>query len=985
MAWVGAIVVVLGAAFLVKLGIEAGLWGKLPAVARCLLVAGFGALLIVGGEVALRRIGPAASVGLYGAGLGTLYLDAFATFEWFTSAPGPPPVPLVSREWSFILMGVVAVIGFAITLRTRFLTIGILSIIGGYLTPFLLAGGLTHTIEVGTYLTMLLGISLGLSLAMPNRFRPLRYVAIGGQGALGLAWALNAPPALWVATVVFLSMWWTMVLIEGVVAALRKQSPGGNVVVSLLATAGFVTLGCWILQDTQPSGVNWLGLFTLAVGMLAAAAALQFGPGLDGLRQRPRSAMDKLAVALWAQAGVLLAVAAALQFDGYGQSVSWLAIGLASVEIGRRLPSRGLDVFGLIVTGLALLRVSFLDSWSSTLDTPIYELASLEVDGWAILAAIAVVVTHVIAARFRTGERAGSKPWPIILAVVGTLLWMGLCQRNGEDLVVTGGWLLGAAVLLGLHRFARRQRYFELALLLLVATAGRWLIVDAVAVRFAPGWEATDATPLFNWQMGLAAAIAAMAWPVWRVLRGRALGSATAPGSEEEARLSRGWQIAMVTAVGLVLVAFSFEVDRAVVQLVAAGTAIAWPADQLRTLYLTMLWTVGSVGLGLLARSLAGRDVSGVIRVPQLLMRFAWGLLAVCAAKWIIGDTLYYTFWGHGLLRTALAPLVNIQMLAGLGIAVAAVAIFAVSGSARQVRLESTKRPAVDWMEFSGWLDVTAWVPVAAAVLILWGLTFEVDRLLARFEAGADWDPTWQPVQLRALWWTGLWAAGGLATMLWGRWRTLGSMLAGGWLILALAALAWLSYDTIAWRLTEGKAAGAPVVLNLQFGIGLLVAIILAFGVQLLRSTGRPETPSDPARAPVMTGLAIIAAIGLWLGSLEIDRFLADEPNARQTGLSIFWGLYAIALLAVGFRRRSAMIRYVGLALLTLTVGKVLVIDLARVPTVYRVVSFLGVGLLLVATSVAYSKLAPKLLGGNEPTDSEKETRPHAAGGEESR
>jgi len=174
-------------------------------------------------------------------------------------------------------------------------------------------------------------------------------------------------------------------------------------------------------------------------------------------------------------------------------------------------------------------------------------------------------------------------------------------------------------------------------------------------------------------------------------------------------------------------------------------------------------------------------------------------------------------------------------------------------------------------------------------------------------------------------------------------------------------------------------------VLNLQFGIGLLVAITLAFGVQLLRSTGRPDTPSDPARAPVMVGLAFIAAIGLWLGSLEIDRFLADEPNARQTGVSIFWGLYAIALLAVGFRRRSAMIRYVGLALLTLTVGKVLVIDLARVPTVYRVVSFLGVGLLLVATSVAYTKLAPKLLGTSEPTDSEKETRPHAAGGEESR
>ena len=40
-------------------------------------------MLILGGEIALRRIGRAASVGLLGAGLGTLYLDAYATFRFF--------------------------------------------------------------------------------------------------------------------------------------------------------------------------------------------------------------------------------------------------------------------------------------------------------------------------------------------------------------------------------------------------------------------------------------------------------------------------------------------------------------------------------------------------------------------------------------------------------------------------------------------------------------------------------------------------------------------------------------------------------------------------------------------------------------------------------------------------------------------------------------------------------------------------------------
>lgn len=82
---------------------------------------------------------------------------------------------------------------------------------------------------------------------------------------------------------------------------------------------------------------------------------------------------------------------------------------------------------------------------------------------------------------------------------------------------------------------------------------------------------------------------------------------------------------------------------------------------------------------------------------------------------------------------------------------------------------------------------------------------------------------------------------------------------------------------------------------------------------------------------------------------------------ARQTALSIYWGLYAIALIALGFAKRSTACRYGGLALLTVTLAKVLTVDLAEVRYVYRVLSLIGVGLLFVATSVGYSKLAPRL------------------------
>jgi uncharacterized membrane protein len=116
-------------------------------------------------------------------------------------------------------------------------------------------------------------------------------------------------------------------------------------------------------------------------------------------------------------------------------------------------------------------------------------------------------------------------------------------------------------------------------------------------------------------------------------------------------------------------------------------------------------------------------------------------------------------------------------------------------------------------------------------------------------------------------------------------------------------------------------------------------------------------------------GYGLIVAIGLWLGSLEIDRFFAPEAQrvtdaamARQTGLSIYWGLYAIGLVALGFARQLGWARYAGLGLLTVTLGKVLVLDMAGVRYAYRVLSFLGVGTLLLVTSVAYAKLGRRLL-----------------------
>ena len=88
-------------------------------------------------------------------------------------------------------------------------------------------------------------------------------------------------------------------------------------------------------------------------------------------------------------------------------------------------------------------------------------------------------------------------------------------------------------------------------------------------------------------------------------------------------------------------------------------------------------------------------------------------------------------------------------------------------------------------------------------------------------------------------------------------------------------------------------------------------------------------------------------------------RGLRSEVRWRtQVGLSVLWTLYAAAVLAWGFLRRSAPLRYGALGLLGLTIFKVFVVDLASVKTLYRMLSFLLLGVVLLLVGLLYQKMS---------------------------
>jgi uncharacterized membrane protein len=186
--------------------------------------------------------------------------------------------------------------------------------------------------------------------------------------------------------------------------------------------------------------------------------------------------------------------------------------------------------------------------------------------------------------------------------------------------------------------------------------------------------------------------------------------------------------------------------------------------------------------------------------------------------------------------------------------------------------------------------------------------------------------------------------------------------------LILLSALKWLLLDALADRLSGGWSPFAfRPLLNPMMGVsGLLAASMLT--LWLIR--GQPIWQSLRLREPFprrsIGVVGFFAALILVIGaSFEIDRFFSQSAGgyrAEQVTLSIFWAAAAVASVLIGFRIRAAWLRFFGLGLLAVTLLKVVAIDMSQVQTGYRILSFMGLGVLMLGTSVLYGKFGPRLL-----------------------
>jgi uncharacterized membrane protein len=92
---------------------------------------------------------------------------------------------------------------------------------------------------------------------------------------------------------------------------------------------------------------------------------------------------------------------------------------------------------------------------------------------------------------------------------------------------------------------------------------------------------------------------------------------------------------------------------------------------------------------------------------------------------------------------------------------------------------------------------------------------------------------------------------------------------------------------------------------------------------------------------------------------------------ARDFTYSALWMAYGAMLMVVGFVRRSAFVRWQALLLIAVTIVKVFVYDVSQLDRVYRIVSFIVLGVLLLAISFVYQRDWLQLSKRNAPKNAE--------------
>jgi len=218
--------------------------------------------------------------------------------------------------------------------------------------------------------------------------------------------------------------------------------------------------------------------------------------------------------------------------------------------------------------------------------------------------------------------------------------------------------------------------------------------------------------------------------------------------------------------------------------------------------------------------------------------------------------------------------------------------------------------------------------------LIFAGLALTFATLAIPIRLDGKWITLALAVEGAILVWTGFRAAAGL-------------LRSAGYLLLAISALRVLVFPLPARQFLFNERFATYVVLIACFGAVLWAAQQYSSAVQ---------QNEERVVGFVVVAINFHAVVAL---SLEVWDYFGRTGSgelAQHLALSLLWTGYATALILLGVRNQSALLRWQALALFGIAVVKVFLYDSSFLDRFYRILSFLVLGLVLLVVSFLYQR-----------------------------
>src|SRR5439155_15019791 len=314
------------------------------------------------------------------------------------------------------LMFIVTVLGTVLAVVSERRVTAVLALLGGLLTPVLLARQEPRERELMGYLLVL--DILVLVIARYHTWRGLNRFAWAGTVLLLAPVLLRDPdPPFPVARLVLLSGLFVLFLLTPLAREWEQRGRIGEV--DLVVIAGTAAGYFWAVYVTLE------GWWPLLEAPAALALAIVYTV-LAGFYRRRVSDDDATVSVLLGVACVFLTIAMPLALKGPWVTLAWAAEGAVLLSVAPRLATPVAAWGGMLALFLAVFRVFALDRWRSPFWTPVWNAPFL----WHLLSVAVMVLAGQLALSLRPGqllrlshEGLRSTLWVLASLTLSVLLW----------------------------------------------------------------------------------------------------------------------------------------------------------------------------------------------------------------------------------------------------------------------------------------------------------------------------------------------------------------------------------------------------------------------------------------------------------------------------------------------------------------------------------------------------------------------------------